>query len=394
MRAWVVLKKEVVDGVRDYRSLLSAMGFPLLAPLLSMLLLSAMVAKMAPEEAAPDGSEPELPVVGLERAPSLMAWLDDSGLDPVPFEGTSPEEAVRQGDEKVVLRVPDDYVEDWRAGRRATVEMIYDAGRDDATSRVTKVHQSLNSWSWNVGNRRLKALGVAPEVSRPVWIKKLDLSTAEERGARGLMLIPMFIIMACFMCSMYVAIDVTAGERERGSLEALVLTTVTPQELSLAKFGAAFVFGLIGVALTAVLEFWALGFVDLEPLGLKVAAGPRELGMFILVCIPITAMAAAAQVLLATFSRSFKEAQTYLSIMVVLPMVPGFLMTMSPFDEASWMMAVPALGQQLMMENILKGEGLPALDYGLSALSSIVLTLLLVWVCGRLLRKEAIIFGR
>jgi sodium transport system permease protein len=394
MRAWVVFVKELVDGVRDRRSLLTAMVFPLLTPLLSVGLLSAMVAQAHSDDRAPGGGDPVLSVVGLDLAPSLMAWLDGSGLDPVPFEGTSPEEVVQAGHAKVVLRISEDYAEDWRAGRPARVEMIYDAGRDDAKARVRKVRRLVNRWGGSVGAKRLLALGVAPDLVRAVALEEVDMSTAEERGAQLLMLIPMFIIMACFICSMYVAIDATAGERERGSLEALVLTTVTPRELALAKFGAAFGFGLIGVTMTAVLSVWVIRFMDLDALDLKVAAGPREMGMFVLVCIPLTAVAAAAQVLLATFSRSFKEAQTYLSVMILIPMVPGFLMVVKPLQEAAWMMAIPALGQQLMMGNILQGEGLPALDYGLSVLASIVGTALLVWVCGNLLRKEAIVFGR
>jgi len=394
MRAWIVFVKELVDGVRDRRSLLSALVFPVMAPLLSVGLLSAMVAQVHSDDRAPDGGDPELPVVGLERAPTLVEWLDNSRLDPVPFDGTSPEDVVRAGDAKVILRIAEDYAEDWRAGRPARVEMVYDAGRDDARARVRKVRRAVERWGGSVGAKRLLALGVAPDLGRAVHLEEVDMSTAEERGAQLLLLIPMFIIMACFMSSMYVAIDATAGERERGSLEALVLTTVTPRELALAKFGAAFVFGFIGVALTAVLSVWAARFVDLDALNLRVAAGPREMGMFVLVCIPLTAVAASVQVLLATFSRSFKEAQTYLSVMILAPMVPGLLMTVKPIQGAAWMMAVPAFGQQLMMGNILQGEGLAALDYGLSVLAAIVATALCVVVCGYLLRKEAIIFGR
>jgi sodium transport system permease protein len=146
--------------------------------------------------------------------------------------------------------------------------------------------------------------------------------------------------------------------------------------------------------LTAVLSIWAIRFVDLNALNLRIAAGPREMGMFLLICVPLTAVAAAVQVLVATYSRSFKEAQTYLSMMVLLPLAPGFVMTVKPVQEADWMMTIPALGQQLMMGNVLQGAGLPAVHFGLSVLAGVVATALSVIACGKLLEKEQIIFGR
>ncbi len=394
MRAWIVFMKELLDGVRDRRSLLSAMAFPLLAPVMSVGLLGAMVAETTKDDRAPDGGEPALEIVGMEHAPSLVAYLDDNGFDPIAFGGPSAEDEIREGESKVILRIDDDYAENWTAGRPARIELIHDASRNDARSRVRKVRRTVEAWGMSTGAKRLIAMGVAPDVVRAITLEDVDMSTAEERGARLLQLIPMFIIMACFLCSMYVAIDATAGERERGSLEALVLTTVSPRELALAKFGAAFVFGGIGVVLTAVLSVWAVRFVDLDALGLRIAAGPREAGMFLLICLPLTALAAAVQVLVATYSRSFKEAQTYLSMMVLLPLAPGFLMTVKPVQEAVWMMAVPALGQQLMMGNVLQGSGLPALDFALSVGAGVAATALCVVACGKLLEKEQIIFGR
>ena len=370
------------------------MIFPLLAPVLSVGLLAVMVSETTKDDKGKNGEDPEVAIVGIDHAPSLVEYLGDHGLTPVPFVGDSPETAVLDGDEKVVLRISDDYAEEWTAGRPARVEMIVDASRDDARGRIRSVRRALEQWSFTVGAKRLLAMGIAPNVGQALMLEEVDLSTAEERGARFLQLIPMFIIMACFLCSMYVAIDATAGERERGSLEALVLTTVSPRELALAKFGAAFAFGGIGVTATALLSIWAIRFVDLDALALRIAAGPREMGMFLLICLPLTAVAAALQVLVATFSRSFKEAQTYLSMMVLLPLAPGFLMTVKPVEEQAWMMGVPALGQQLMMGTVLQGGGLPAVDFGLSVLAGVLVTAGCVVACGELLKRESIVFGR
>ena len=393
-RAWVIFLKELTDGLRDRRSLASAMIFPLLAPLLSAGLL-AMIVSQDNSDRGPDGSDPELSIVGLETAPTFVGHLDDHGFTPVAWEGeVTPEAAISSGDAKVIVRIDQDFAADFAAGRPARVEMLFDESRNDSRSRIRKVRRAIQAYGARVGALRLLARGVSPTLTQAVLLDEVDLSTPEERGAQLLQLIPMFVIMACFICSMYVAIDAAAGERERGSLESLVLTPASPREIALAKWGAAFGFGAIGVIATAALSVWACRFVDLDSLGMSLAAGPREIGMFLLICMPLTGFAAALQLLVATFSRSFKEAQTYLSLMIFLPMAPGFLLTVKPMEETSWMMAVPALGQQLMMGHVLQGDGLGGGDLLLSALGCLVLTIACVLGCGRLLRREQIIFGR
>ncbi len=393
-RAWVIFLKELKDGLRDKRSLASAMIFPLLAPLLSAGLLS-MIVSQDTNDRAPDGSDPELSIIGLELAPTFVQHLDDHGFTPVAWEGAgTPEDAVRKGDLKVIVRIDADYAADFANGRPARVEMLFDDSRSDARGRIRTVRRAIQTYGGQMGALRLLARGVSPSLTQAVLLDEVDLSTPEERGAQLLQLIPMFVIMACFICSMYVAIDAAAGERERGSLESLVLTTASPSEIALAKWGASLAFGAVGVILTAALSVWACRFVDLNSLGMSLAAGPREIGMFLLICLPLTGLAAALQLLVATYSRSFKEAQTYLSLMIFVPMAPGFILTVKPMEEASWMMAVPALGHQLMMGHVLQGDGLAASDLLLSVSSCAVVTALCVLGCGQLLRREQIVFGR
>ena len=394
MIVWTILWKEIIDGLRDRRSLLNSIGYSLMIPLFIPLMYTGIIDKVDDSKERAEHGDPEVAVIGMEHAPAAMERLDRRGFNPVPFEGTSPEEAVAAGDLELVLRISEDYREDWQAGRPASIELIHDGGNDDASRRVRQVQTELYKWGAVIGQRRLMARGIAPDLGIAVAVQEVDVSSAQQRGSKMLFLVPMFLLMSCFLCSMYVAIDMGAGERERGSLEALVLTTATSQELAWAKWAAAFLFGSFGVVLTAALSLWVLRFVDLEALGLQVAAGPRELGMFLLLCLPLTALAAAIQLFLATYSRSFKEAQTYLSFVVVLPMLPGSIMAFSSTTGDSASMAIPGWGHQVMMDNVLAGEGLPGLDYGLSTLSCVLLTAVFVWACGKLLRRESVIFGR
>ncbi len=393
-RFLTVLLKECLDGLRDRRSLASAMLVPLLLPLMSTGLLVMMLSK---DEAdlGKDGGDPDVLVTGMEHAPGLIAWLDDHGLDPVPYDlAMLPEEAITSKTVKAVIRINEDYSERWNEARPARVELLCDDSRMDAQRYLGKIRRRIQTYSARVGGMRLLARGIAPQIVQPIEFEKVDLSTPEQRGAQVLNTIPMFLMMACFLCSMYIAIDTTAGERERGSLESLVLTSVTTNELALAKCAAASFFGLIGTILTAAALLWSCRFVDLDSLDMSLAAGPREFVMFVLICLPITALAAALQVLVATFSRSFKEAQTTLSMMILLPMAPGMVLWVHPLDEAAWHFAMPVMGQFLLFANVLQGKGLPADSFALSAVGSLVVAGLCVALCSRILRNEKIIFGR
>ena len=264
-RVRVILLKEILDGLRDRRSLLGAMIYPLMAPLLSAALLAGIVSQATSDEES-SGGEPDVPVIGMELAPTFVKHLDDSGFDPVAWEGGDPADAIVDQSEKVIVRIHPDFPEDFAEGRPARVTIYFDESRTTTWGRVRKVRRAIRSYGASVGSKRLLARGVSPTVAWAIALDEVDLSTPEERGAQLLSLVPASVIVACFLCSLYIAIDTTAGERERGSLESLVLTPASPMELATAKWAASLTFGAIGVAPTAVLSVWACGLVDLASL--------------------------------------------------------------------------------------------------------------------------------
>jgi sodium transport system permease protein len=110
--------------------------------------------------------------------------------------------------------------------------------------------------------------------------------------------------------------------------------------------------------------------------------------------LPLTLLASSAQMLVATYARSFKEAQTLLSLLLFVPMIPGMVMAFVPFDGSTLWRAVPVMGQHLMLDSILRGEGLSAVDWLLSVVGVALPAAACVAFCARLLRKEQIVYGR
>jgi sodium transport system permease protein len=203
----------------------------------------------------------------------------------------------------------------------------------------------------------------------------------------------MFLILAAFISGVNVAIDTTAGERERRSLEPLLINPVPHLAIVYGKWGTTVLFGLVGVVLTAFFSIIALRFASLENLGIQINVGGLEFVALLAGAAPMAFLASGLQMFVATFARSYKEAQTYVAILPFAAMMPAILLQFQPLDTAAWMMAIPSMGQEQILLDTLGGEVNWAY-IGLAAAAIVLYALFTVWVTARLLRRERIVFGR
>ena len=259
--AIVVFRKELVDGLRDRRSVLSALMFPLMFPLL----ITFMFNKIAERER--DADDIVIPVVGAAHAPDMIDWFERRGYE-VSVGPADAQAAVGDKAHDFVLVIPDDFAADFAEGRTADVELVYDGARKEASNAVGRVRSLVREYGRMVGNLRLIARGISPQLGNPVGIDDVDIASARQRSASWFSFIPMIIIMATFIGGMNVAIDATAGERERSSLEPLLVNPVPRRSLVLGKWLAASVFSgaSVGLALAGLLV--ALSRVPLQQLGI------------------------------------------------------------------------------------------------------------------------------
>ncbi len=382
-----VFSKELLDHSRDSRSLGSALLFPLFGPVVFALMMTVMAGW------ADAGKPIRLTVVNAAQAPNLLAFFQRNGVEVVETKGDH-EDKVREGELDAAILLSEDHAERWREGRPAEVVLMADQSRRSAGAKVRRARLLLEAYGGMVGSQRLIARGVSPELARPLAVEELDLATPEKLAAMLLNVIPLFLVMAAFVGGMNVAIDATAGERERGSLEPLLVNPVERGAVVGGKWlGTVAVAGLV-VVLTLTGFMVAMGRVPLEVLGVKPTLGlPEALGIAGAV-LPLTLFASAVQMLVATYARSFKEAQTYLSLLLFIPVIPGMVSTFVPMEDQPWMALVPVLGQHVLVDGVLAGEGLPVLGWVLSVVGLAAPTALCLWACARLLRSERIIFGR
>ncbi len=214
-----VMRKELLDLFRDRKTIAISLAFTLLAPLLIL-----GMAKLANNRMSTQLEKPlELPVIGAERAPNLINWLSGRNvlIQPAP---ANPEGEIAAQNVEVILSIPADYAEKWRAGEPAPVEVISDSSRDDARIPTERLNARLDNYSRSVGALRMLARGVSPSAGQAVLVERKDLATPESRIGQALAFLPYLLILSGFLGGAYLVIDATAGERERQSLEPLLAT--------------------------------------------------------------------------------------------------------------------------------------------------------------------------
>jgi sodium transport system permease protein len=382
-----VLRKELIDGLRDRRSMMSAIIFPMIGPLLISFMFNTVTERQR------ESQDVEIPIVGAERAPGLVDWIERRGYTVV--EGPlDPEAAVREGTVDFVLIVPEDFADDLAQARTAEIELVRDGTKKDVGASIGRARNLVESYSRTMGRLRLIARGISPQLGQPISVETVDIASERQRAAHFMVFIPMYLILAAFITGMNLAVDTTAGERERNSLEPLLVNPVSRLSLMLGKWLSAVVFSCAGVVLTMTSLVLAMRRVSWQELGIQLNLGAPEIAGVLLATLPLAFFASGAQVLVASFARSFKEAQTYISLMIIVPMAPSVIAQIYSLGNEWWMAPIPVLGQQVLMTEVVSGEPVSLLSYAATGLSSLALGLLCVWITARLFTRENVVFGR
>ncbi len=389
-KAWIVLQKEVLDNLRDRRAITSTLLGTLLGPGL-MLLLFFVIGRTVEEQTE---RLLELPVIGAEHAPGLVAFLEQNGVGVVQ-PPPNPEEAVRVGDLDVVLAIDSGFGESLEQGVPAQVQLIVDDSRQSSSVVVNRVENLLRDYSGTIVALRLVARGISPVILSPLAVETVDVATPQSETAELLSMMPYFLIFSVFLGGMHLAIDTTAGERERGSLEPLLINPLTRRDLVLGKLGATIAFTLVSVVGTLVAFWIMLAIVPLEGIiGTQVSLELGSIARIFLITLPMVLLAASIQTIIAAFSRNYKEAQSYLSFLPLVPALPGMFLAFVPVRASLWMMLIPTFGQQLIINQIMRQEPVLPLNIVVSSLFTVLIAILLIWVAVSLYRRERILFGR
>ena len=388
-QAFVVCRKELKDWSRDRRSIITVLVSSLMAPMLVGVMFTQIANRQRQME------DVTIPVVGGANAPALMSWLRQQAGVTIVDGPADPEEAVRTRQEAVVVVIDDDFAKDFAVSKPAQVRIVGDGSSQDARPKIQRVRNLFQGYSSQIGSLRLMARGVSPVVASPLQIEDVEVSSAQQRAAMVLRIIPLFIMIAAFTGAMSIATDSTAGERERGSLEALLVNPVPRSALAGGKWIAATLTAMFTVLVSGSLLFAMFQYIPLQDLGLRVRLGmPHVMGALATV-LPLCPLIGGIQMYVATFAKSFKEAQSYLSFLMLAQMVPGMMMSMNDrFIAKAWTYYVPWIGQQAMLSDVLSNELRNPLVFLVVGVVNVVLAAIAIRATAGLLHRERIIFGR
>ncbi len=354
------------------------------------LLLIASIVSSAEESAA----RREVVIANAAKAPTLVNFLQRNGASVRDAPADYREELLSGRLQNAVVVIPDDFGRRLASGEPIRLEVVFDETAQRAQTAVRTTIALLQGFNREQGTQRLLARGVSAQVLQPLQIEEVNLAGSRARGAQLLFLVPWLALVGAVVGAISVAIDVTAGERERGSLEPLLMNPVSTAALVLGKWAVAASCSAAVVVLTLFGFTVSLQFVRSENLAALMQFGAPEILLFLVLLLPFSAMVASLNMLAATYGRSHKEAQTYASYITMIvnfvPIIPLFLTV----RDAPWQLLVPALGQQTVLMRALRGEAVAAVDILLPSAIALALTAAALLLQARLLRNEQIIFSR
>jgi len=385
-----VFLKEIIDNIRDRRTVASAL---LMGPIFGPVMF-AFVINLSIDRALDDAESPmELAVIGSEHAPNLMRFLESRNIDIVdgPEDVDGAADAVKTGTHDVILVVPDDFAEQLSDTVPARIELYSDEANSQGDKESRRARNALYAYNNQLSAMRLSARGVNPVLLRPLNIDEIDVSTPSGRSAMLLGMMSYFFIFALLMGGMYLAIDTTAGERERGSLEPLLSLPVTRGQLIVGKILATCVFMAASLLLSLISFYVVLKFMPLEQLGMTPNFGPPVVAAAFFLLLPFVLLGAALMTLVASFTKSYKEAQTWLSVVLIAPTLPILVVSILTLRPKLEFMFIPSLSQHLILVDMVKNEPLNGLHIAISVCSTLVIGAVLTWACARLYRREGLL---
>jgi sodium transport system permease protein len=369
----IVFWKELRETMRDRRAVGLLAMFTLMYPVMLGFLLQQQITKAT----KPEREGIALAVIGGAQAPTLMSQLKQKNIDihdVAPMDEKGITEFLRARKAVAVLRLSDKFTDNYRELRPARVELWFDSATE-TDSRQRDIEDVLSAYGSNVASARLLAHGVSPAALAPIQVQRYDTGTNAARSAGIIGSILGFLFFPAFICGLSAAVDSTAGERERRSLEVLMAQPARPWELVAGKWLASGSLAIIGITLELMLAHAILSWLPLEEIGMSWRLSWADLLLVCLASVPLSLFAAGMQIAVAMNARSFKEAQSVLGFVMLVPMVPGIVVSTLELKTATWMYMVPMLSNQTLLREIAKGNASGMLPFVLTFLCSAICAL-------------------
>jgi len=371
-----LLRKELLDAVRDKRSVMAGLYYAFFTPVLLAVVLTAVINK------ATNPEDIEITITNGIEASNLVNYLSDRGIS----QGDDPDKL-----KNIELVISTDFSKQLNRAEPAEVTLIADQSEDSLRTAIARIKRALGSYSSEMVSLRLISRGINPNIINPVKVHIQDQATAVSKGGQIMGVMTMLMILSVFVAGMNLAIDTSAGERERNSLALLLSHPVSVLQLVMSKTVAVSIFGMLGLILTIIVSKFVYPFVPWQELGFSVDISASFVLGALLAGFSVAIFAASMQLFVSFMAKSFKEAQTYISFVMFVPIAMSYAATLDfAVEELRW---APVSGQLQALIDLAKGKEIPLLQLAVSCLSTLIISLALIFGMERLLKSEKIVFG-
>lgn len=384
MQLKALMVKEFKEAFRDRRALMVAMSMALLMPVMIMVML-----KVAIKEAV-DNPAVYVKYTGEQHAPKLIKALTDENI--LSFADVPEDEERNWNERNIELTIPDTFIADMAAGKPIELTLRADYNEKSLSSPIRRIKDIIREHSLTIGYKRLLVRGVDIKLLQPIKLLEQDTSLPSSNAVMISLILGVYLMMAAFMSGLPVAIDSSAGERERNVLEMLLCQPVSTLKIVLAKLSCASSISIISIMLMLVLTSVAMNFVDLTKIGATFNIDATTFITLLLLLVPICFLAASLQLLFAFQAKSFKEAQSTVTMLIMAPsFIPFALMMMD--DKPAWINWMPISGQSLLMEDVFKGLPVDWNALLFTSVATLGLTAALVLILAKRLTSEKVVMS-
>ena len=381
-----IVKKEVLDARRDGKSLTTALAMPIM---FAVMMLGSLLFIVSLQDQSKTFI---LSIKGAEHAPPLIDWLEESGITIQDFSA-DPITAIKNKEHTLIVEITHDFAKDFREQRPAQINIYSDHSDTHSQVKANRIKGLIEHWSASIGSLRLIARNVSPGIMRATVTNDINVANPQRVAAKILSGLPLIILMIAFVSGIGMSADMSAGEKERKTLEPLLINPVSYSTLFMGKWIAAVLVTLAIAFFGVGLQFMVIAFAPLAELGLRINLGVGDFLLMLFILLPIMFVATALQLLVSFVAKSFKDAQSYNSLVMLLPMIPGVYLIFNTGSTVLWKMFIPILGPQILLMDIISGEPISALAILCASLTSSFVAAILAWLAILKIKRESILFS-
>lgn len=396
---WIVFKKEVKDMIRDRKTIMTS----ILVPMILIPLLNTLVGGSVENLQKDINENVTIALAEGSNTSDIREIVKDQIIKDYPnislVDTANPIRALNDSEVRVVLDFEKNYSDKYIEGKPFAIELIYDKSQAKSEGSLYIIIDAIQEFNKKIVHTRLEALGVNPEILEPVVIKEKSIASEEKaNGSMIAMFLPLIIVILMSSGGIAAATDLVAGEKERNTLEPLLTTKPGRSSLLIGKYLTVTLFSFITVI--ATMSGIIVGYL-MNPASLSMGTGselsgfsipPAALLLVIIISITLGMTFSGIQIALSTYAKSFKEAQTYLSFLMIAVMIPGYAtMFMQPNEINPYMFLIPVLNT-ISAYKLVLGYNYNYVYLAMVLVSSLIYVIATLGIAVALFRKEKILF--